>query len=123
MIFEKDWVMRQIKVLVRSIAQLVFHKDVVEYVVEDEANLSTTDLVHRELMELLEQGKVCEAEDYLFENYLPGNADHLKLALDFYQKVNLLTDEELDARNFSRDEIYDGLRDIMEQSGMEFYGL
>lgn len=123
MIYEKDWFMRQIKVMVRSIAQLVFHRDIVEYAVEDEAHLTLADSLHRELMELLAKGKICEAEDGLFEQFQPGNADHLRLALDFYQRVDLLTDGELEACNFSRDEIYDGLRDIMSLSGMDFYGL
>jgi hypothetical protein len=123
MIYEKDWIMRQIKVLVRSIAQLVFHRDLVEYEMEDETHLTTTDFLHRDLLELIHQGRLCEAEDTLFDHYLPGDLSHLRLALDFYQRLNLLSDDELEAHSFSRDEIYDGLRDIMHQSGMEFYGL
>jgi hypothetical protein len=91
--------------------------------VEDEARLTVTDCLHRELMELLAKGRICEAEDSLFDQFQPGSTDHLRLALDFYQRVNLMSDGELEARNFSRDEIYDGLRDIMNLSGMEFYGL
>jgi hypothetical protein len=34
-----------------------------------------------------------------------------------------MTDEELASRNFSRDEIYEGLHDIAQKSGLKFYGL
>ena len=123
MIYENDWMMRQIKVLVRSIAQYIFHRETVDYEVEDESNPTLTDSLHRDLIALLEKGKVCEAEDSLFDQFQPGNIDHLRVALDFYQRVNLLTDDELEARNFSRDEIYDGLKDIMRLTEMDFYGL
>jgi hypothetical protein len=123
MLFEKDWMMRQITVLAHSVALLIFHRDDVQYTVEDVARLSATDLMHNDLMEMLADGRVNEAEDYLFDHFQPGDREYLRLALDFYQRLNLLTDDELETRNFSRDEIYDGLRDIMAQSGMEFYGL
>ena len=123
MLFEKDWMMRQITVLVRSVAQLVFHRDSVQYTVEDVTRLTATDQLHNDLMNLVAEGKLNEAEDFLFEHYLPGDREYLRLALDFYQRLNLLTDDELEARNFSRDEIHDGLKDIMAQSGMDFYGL
>ena len=123
MIYEKDFLMRHIKALVRSIAQLIFRRDNVEYAVEDVSRLTEADKLHRALMELLAKGRICEAEDSLFDRFQPGNMDHLRLALDFYQRVNLLTDDELEARNFSRDEILGGLRDIMSLSGMDFFGL
>ena len=123
MIFERDWLMRQISVLVRSIAQLIFHREQVQYTVEDVSRPTATDALHNDLMELLAEDRVCEAEDSLFERFLPGDREHLLLALDFYQRVNLMSDEQLQARNFSREEIYDGLRDIMARSGMDFYGL
>ena len=123
MIYEEDWLIRQIKALVRSIAQYLFHRDNVDYEVEDEAHLTLTDSIHRDLIALLAKGKICEAEDSLFDQFQPGNMDHLRLALDFYERVNLLTDDELEARNFSRDEILSGLKDIMRLSEMDFYGL
>ena len=123
MVYEKDWMMRQVKALVQSIARLVFHRDNAEYSVEDEARLTLTDSLHRELMALLAEGRVCEAEDSLFDQFQPGNPSHLRLALDFYQRLNLLTDAELEARSFSRDEVLGGLRDIMNRSGMDFYVL
>ncbi len=123
MLFEKDWMMRQIKVLVRSIAQLIFHRDSADYTVQDAANLTVTDHLYKKLSDHLAQGRVCEAEDALFDKYLPGNTESLRQAIDFYQQLNEWSDDRLQASNFSRDEIYDGLRDIMAKSGMEFYGL
>lgn len=112
MIYEKDWFMREIKAAVEAIARLIFGRDQVRYEVPDEARLTETDLIHRALMALLQNGKICEAEDYLFASVSPGNRSHLLVALDFYQRLSEMRDEELEKANFSRAEILDGLRDI-----------
>ena len=38
--------------------------------------------------------------------------------MDFYFRLNLLSDQELEEGNFSRQEIDEGLRDVMEQYGV-----
>ena len=123
MFYEKDWFMREIKFAVRAIALLIFHREDVAYEVEDETRLTATDMMYRELTSMLAAGRICDAEDYLFDNFLPGDRNHLRLALDFYQRLNELSDETLEAHNFSRAEIHEGFRDLMERSGLPVYGL
>ena len=43
----------------------------------------------------------------------------LKIALDFYSEANKMSDEELEAHNFSRDEIYDGIKEICRICGVD----
>jgi hypothetical protein len=112
MFYENDWVMRQINMLVQFAARVIFHKDTVEYDIKDETNLTGTDDLYLQIQKLLREGKICEAEDLLFENRSDTEA-YLTLALDFYQKLSKMSDEELEQHNFSRQEIYDGLKEIL----------
>ena len=45
------------------------------------------------------------------------------VAIDFYQRLNNLNNEFLQANNFSREEIEEGLRDIAKRSGIQIYKL
>ena len=44
----------------------------------------------------------------------PHNKSGLALAFDFYDRLNKMTDEELEQNDFSREEIDSGLRDVMK---------
>ena len=38
--------------------------------------------------------------------------------MDFYYRLNLLSDQELEEGNFSRQEVVEGLHDVMDQYGV-----
>lgn len=71
--------------------------------------------------QLLDEKDICAAENYLFEKaeQYSGNPVFLKTALDFYSQVNKMTNEELEQHNFSRDEIYDGIREMCRINGID----
>lgn len=123
MYFQKDYLMRQIEDMVRFIAKVLFGKDLFKYEIIDEANLTQTDMLYANLMALVSQRKLCEAEDLLYESIESGNADHARIALDFYDTINALSDDELESSNFSREEIKDGLKQITAILGVEIDGL
>ncbi len=115
MAFQQDWVMRQIEMLVQFVARTIFHKDSIVYDIIDETNLSDEDLLYKKLREMIAKHEICEAEDLLFDNLDVDDNQSLALALDFYQKLNRMTDDELEAHNFSRQEIDDGVHEIMHK--------
>ena len=123
MYFQKDYLMRQIEDMVRFIAKVLFGKDLFKYEIIDEANLTQTDMLYANLMALVSQRKLCEAEDLLYESIESGNADHARIALDFYDTINALSDDELESSNFSREEIKDGLKQITAILGVVIGGL
>ncbi len=123
MYFQKDYLMRQIEDMVRFIAKVLFGKDLFKYEIIDEANLTQTDMLYAKLTALVSQRKLCEAEDLLYESIESGNADHACIALDFYDTINALSDDELESSNFSRKEIKDGLKQITAILGVEIDGL
>ena len=118
MFYQKDYLMRLIEDIVRIIAKIFFGKDYVSYQYINEMMLSKTDLWYRQIMELIEQRRLCEAEDILFDGLEADNKDHMSVALDMYLAMNALTDDELDAADFSREEIKDGLKKVTQLFGV-----
>lgn len=98
--------------LVQFVARVVFKKDTVSYDIEDETHLTDTDELYKKLQALLKEGKICEAEDLLFENRSDSD-QYLALALDFYQTLSKMSDDELEQHNFSQQEVYDGLKEVI----------
>lgn len=115
MFYQEDWLMRQIQSLVQFIARVVFNKAYIVYEIFDERNLSQTDIIFTHILKLLANFNICAAENMLLANY-EQSADYLKLSIDFYQRLNDMSDYELESNNFSREEIDDGLKHIMKMS-------
>lgn len=115
--FQDDWVMRQVDMIARFVSQLIFKKQEVTYQITDINNLTETDKTYLELNELIEQKKLCEAEDKLFDN-VQFSDRYVELALDFYQKLNEMSDQQLEEADFGRDEVYDGFIEIMTLLGI-----
>ena len=121
--FQDDWMMRQIEMMTKFVANVVFGKkeSQVQYEITGDVNdsntLTLTDQLYLQLCMQIKEGKIGEAEDILFEN-MQYTDKYIELASDFYVKLNSLTDEELESGGFSRDEIYDGYIEIMSLLGV-----
>lgn len=116
--FEQDYIMRIVRDLVRVLAKLLLNKDMVNYELPDEGNYTQTDFLHRQLLELISQGKINEAENLLFEELEPENKKYMELALDFYERLNNLDDEYLENNGYSREEIEQGLKAVGKEFGI-----
>ena len=115
---EKDWIMRQVKMLVEFVARLFFKQDEkVEEMTLDQAG--EIGQLFIQIKELVMTGNICDAEDPLHSNFTKTK-DYLRLAMWFYNELNSKTDEELIAANFTRDEVYEGLRDVLSQYEISF---
>lgn len=112
--FQDDWVLRQVEMIAAFVGQVVFHHKTVKYEIINKDELSSTDILYLKIQSLLKEGKICQAEDMLFDN-IEYNDRYVELATDFYQKLNKLTVKELEQCNFSKEEIYDGFLDILEK--------
>jgi len=64
------------------------------------------------LRDLTEKCKINEAENLLFEMLDSDNNDHFVLAIDFYKRLNSLSDNDLEQADFSREEIIKGLGEV-----------
>lgn len=117
--YQQDYVMRQIETAVRFIAKLMFGSEsLTEAFIEMNLD-SSTDYLLSDLLKMVERGEYAKAEDLLFERIDPKNTNYLAVALTFYDRLNILSDRELENGRFSREEIREGLRDIAKEYGIE----
>lgn len=107
--------MRQIQMLVALVAQLLFHKSTVSYELSEKGQLHQTDLLHQKLLELLEQGHLQKADSLLLEQLDSENQKHLLVAIDFYQRLNEKTDDELESGGLSREDINQSLHVVLDR--------
>lgn len=108
MSYHDDWFMRQIEMLISTIFAVLFRE---RQVGETEES--------RQLTALLEQGELCQAENLLWAHLDEGETAWLLPAVEFYQKTNELSDAELEAQDFSREEIREGLERICQRYGID----
>ena len=120
MFYQQDWLGKQIQLLVRFVAKVVFGKDTDEATVLIEKSADGTDLLQRDIKELVLKGEICQAENLLFDSIDTLNKNHLALAVEFYSMLNELSDDELELHSFSRAEIKDGMTVVMEMYGLTF---
>lgn len=110
--YYQDWVMRQIELMVDFIAKIVFKKDSIKFNIYDESNSSETNILYERLIDLINQNKIDEAENLLFDKVNNNDLVYLRIAIDFYDRINKLSDEDLQKGNFTREEIKLGIEDM-----------
>ncbi|MPM28942.1 hypothetical protein SDC9_75480 [bioreactor metagenome] len=112
--YTQDWLIRQIEGIGRCVAKLIFKTSSIEYEIHDKDNYSQADKLYEEIHNLIRQHKICEAENLLFKTLDESNLDYLKVAVDFYQTISKFSENQLEECNFSREEIFEGLQDILK---------
>ena len=122
MFIQQDWLMRQIEMMVSTVLRLAGLELPQEPAQPQELHQSGSDWLERELARLLDQGQLGKAEDLLFEHLEPGNREALAAALRFYRQANALTDAELEAQDFTREELLEGLEQAVKQYGLSLPG-
>ena len=115
---EKDYILRMIKDLTKSIAHLILGKSEIEYELPDESEYSRVDTLYVKLIELVNLGQINEAEDLLFDEINPSDMRQFEMAMSFYLYLNDFGDDYLEKNNYSRDEITEGIRSICKEYGV-----
>lgn len=118
-----DYIIKLISNNIKFLTNLLLGKDnpefeYVENNIEDESNI-----LHKDLIKLISENKINEAENLLFNNFDPLDKNKTAVAIDFYNRLNNLDDETLKINDFTRKEIKEGLDDILKILGMETYDL
>lgn len=116
--FQQDFIMRQIELIARYIAESVFKKKSTEYKIIEKENLSDTDKLHNKLVNLINENKINEAEDLLFDSLDLDNKKYLEVAIDFYARLTKLDDATLELNDFTKEEIAEGLADVSNKYGI-----
>lgn len=115
---EQDYIMRLIKEMVRTLLRLLFHIDLdnpaAELYKESEKQGAL-----KELLDMVNAGKINEAENKIYEMTADGDTAHLKTALLFYSYLNEKDTDFLEAHDFSREEVMQGLKYLVGNYGLE----
>lgn len=119
---ENDYIMRMIHEMVRALIMLIFHKDQ-----DTEEELIFLDGVNQDfyqrLCHLADEGKINEAENMLYESLeendwdREGTMEHLEVSLVFYDYLNSKSNDFLEAHNYSREEIEEGILSVTKGYG------
>ena len=120
MSYHQDWLMRQIEAISASLAYLLFdQKKHITQIAAEEQTTSDLNELYRLLRSLTDQGKLCEAENLLYEAIDREDPEALSAGVRFYADLNRFSDPELASCNFSREEIADGLQELCARFGLD----
>lgn len=120
--FQNDYIMRQVEMLCRFLAKLIFNKEttVYEVVIDEEGNITEAGLLYLDLKTMIKAGKINEAENFLFDRIeATFDKEYLEIAIDFYSQLNNLSDKFLEKNDFSREEVTQGLSRVKQLYGIE----
>ncbi|WP_343337057.1 hypothetical protein TPELB_21750 [Terrisporobacter petrolearius] len=115
---EKDYILRMVKDLVKSIAHIVLGKSEMEYELPEHDEYSRIDYLYVRLLELVNQGKINDAEDMLFDEINTSDMKQFEMAMSFYLYLNDFGDDYLESNDYSRDEISEGIKSICKEYGV-----
>lgn len=114
---EKDYIMRVIKEMVRMLFALLFGQKQfsVEQELQNGCQVSGKKL--DELLAMTDNGGINEAENIILAGIDYSNKSELAAAALFYQYLSGKDNEFLRENNYSRGEILDGIKNLMQKSG------
>lgn len=116
--FEKDYIMRIVKEMVRMLLKLLFDIDTtrsMEDVVKEAEEQQTLD----RLIKMTDEGFVNEAENELYEITLDGDRIHLKTALIFYYHLAEKDEDFLFRHGYTQEEVKEGVEDLIDRYGVK----
>lgn len=115
---EKDYIMRLIHEMVRTVIKLLISRDMdknEEIVFKD----IETKMKYDRLLKLIDDGNVNEAENKLLDELNTENMHDFQLTLMFYDYLNEKDDAFLEEHDFSRKEVSDGIKHVANLYGYE----
>lgn len=115
--YEQDYIMRLIKEMVRAILKLLFNIDTESpssELLKDAEEKQTLD----SLLDMIDEGRINEAENSLYDSIENLDKSGLEIALLFYSYLNDKSDEFLEEHDFNREEVKQGLEDITSRYGI-----
>ena len=105
MIYQQDWLMRQIEAMIQAILAVALGISANEQTATQIEDSSYGKMLEK----MIDDGDICAAEDLLFNDLDQSDLSWLQIALDFYSKLNNCSDDYLAMHDFSREEIDQGL--------------
>ena len=116
--FEKDYIMRIVREMVRTLLKLLFGVDTTRSMEDVIKEAEEKQLLER-LLTMIDEGLVNEAENELYEITLDGDRAHLKTALVFYYHLAGKEEDFLLRHGYTQEEVKEGAEDLIERYGIK----
>lgn len=116
--FEKDYIMRIVKEMVRMLLKLLFDIDTTRSMDDVISEAEEKETLER-LLSMIDSGLVNEAENELYEITLDGDKTHLKTALIFYYHLAQKDEEFLARHGYTQEEVKEGVEDLIDRYGVK----
>ena len=111
---QDDYILRQIREMVRAVMKMLFQVSASELTPEVIEDTDARQILTN-LNDLVDNGRIDDAENQLYEMTCEGDRQNLEIGLLFYYHLNSKDDEFLEANNFSREEIMTGIQDLADR--------
>ena len=111
---QDDYILRQIREMVRAVMKMLFQVSASELTPEVIEDTNARQILTN-LNDLVDNGRIDDAENQLYEMTCEGDRQNLEIGLLFYYHLNSKDDEFLEANNFSREEIMTGIQDLADR--------
>ena len=122
MAYHQDWIMRQIEAISATLAYILTGKKAHAATIDEEQQRQTGgNALAEKLLALASASEICQGENLLYEAMELDDPEVAEAALLFYGAINQLSDGELLERNFSRDEIKEGLEAVCTKYGLHIF--
>ena len=122
MVYEQDYILRQIEILMQGIRRVFFGKREKGAAAFAVSGALPGALCYTRVLERLEAGDINGAENLLFALMDPAEPQGLLAALDFYNRLRRIPEERLLESGFSLAEVEQGLLDAAALYGLDLGG-
>ncbi len=122
MVYEQDYILRQIEILMQGIRRVFFGKREKGAAAFAVSGALPGALWYTRVLERLEAGDINGAENLLFALMDPAEPQGLLAALDFYNRLRRIPEERLLESGFSLAEVEQGLLDAAALYGLDLGG-
>lgn len=122
MVYEQDYILRQIEILMQGIRRVFFGKREKGAAAFAVSGALPGAFWYTRVLERLEAGDVNGAENLLFALMDPAEPQGLLAALDFYNRLRRIPEERLLESGFSLAEVEQGLLDAAALYGLDLGG-
>ena len=116
MALKQDYILRMIEELINVLVKTLNEDDKAS-LKEENSNSSNDNKLYVYLKSLVDDKKINEAENYLFEKLEENNKKDFFAGMSFYKYLNEKDDLFLKECNYSREEIVEGMADISRMYG------
>lgn len=114
---EQDYIMRMIKEMVRVLFSLMLGKTYISVEEEKKNKAEVSGMRLPDYLGMVDEGKVNEAENILLDGIDYSDRESIRMVAVFYQYLSEKDEEFLQKCNYSKEEILDGMKQLLDYAG------